>query len=286
MFLLLKVSDADPNTATSVAPAAILKRDFKKTPCRISLAHTYLSPGFIQHKNKHVTSADVYGLQLRGWIGNYILQHRGSLGCLVSEQDTAHEGLCGFLGVHRCGLPSTWRDDLWCLKKGFYHLAAQRDSKHIHYISWYEVLDMFKHCKKTIVKFMTEHEMATIYYEIKKNASLQHVWAHSCVRGKGFFFLLFLSRCACSAERKTNKSLGTLGFAQGERYYLRYPLWRDKAGGLDRWQARSWKHVYQLDFHPCRDNFLGSSENETHTFWTWCPPKKKWCVQCSDFSSI
>lgn len=57
MFLLLKVSDADPNTATSVAPAATLKRDFKKTPCRISLAHTYLSPGFIQHKNKHVTSA-------------------------------------------------------------------------------------------------------------------------------------------------------------------------------------------------------------------------------------
>lgn len=104
---------------------------------------------------------------------------------------------------------------------------------------------------------------------------LYSVCEHTAVsEAKFFFFLLFLSQCACSAERKTNKSLGTLGFAQGERYYLRYPLWRDKAGGLDRWQARSWKHVYQLDFHPCRDNFLGSSENETHTFWLDALPRK------------
>lgn len=142
-----------------------LKKGFKKKHLAGSAWLTLTSVQDLYNTKISMWQAqvDVCGLQLRGWIGNYILQHRGSLGCLVSEQDTAHEGLCGFLGVHRCGLPSTWRDDIWCLKKGFYHLAAQRDSKHIHHISWYEVLDMFKHCKKTIVKFMTEHEMTTIY---------------------------------------------------------------------------------------------------------------------------
>lgn len=46
-------------------------------------------------------------------------------------------------------------------------------------------------------------------------------------------------------------------------YYLWYPFWGDKAGGLDHRQAGSWKHVYQLDFHPCRNNFLGNNETET-----------------------
>lgn len=64
-------------------------------------------------------------------------------------------------------------------------------------------------------------------------------------------------------EREPNKSLSTLLLCTKKSYYLRYPLWRDKAGGLDHRQACSWEHVYQLDFHPCRNNFLGNNETET-----------------------
>lgn len=63
--------------------------------------------------------------------------------------------------------------------------------------------------------------------------------------------------------RELNKSLNTCLLCTKKSYYLRYPLWRDKAGGLDHRQACSWEHVYQLDFHPCRNNFLGNNETET-----------------------
>lgn len=66
----------------------------------------------------------------------------------------------------------------------------------------------------------------------------------------------------CRQVGEPNKSLSTLSLCTKTSYYLRYPLWRDKAGGLDHRQACSWEHVYQLDFHPCRNNFLGSNETE------------------------
>lgn len=42
MFFLLKVSDADPNTATSVAPAATLKEGRKKWTCKTVLLESHL----------------------------------------------------------------------------------------------------------------------------------------------------------------------------------------------------------------------------------------------------
>lgn len=88
------------------------------------------------------------------------------------------------------------------------------------------------------------------------------IFKPNCVSNKDTWradFPQYLSRL----ERAPNKSLSTLLLRTKKSYYLRYPLWRDKAGGLDHRQACSWEHVYQLDFHPCRNNFLGNNETET-----------------------
>lgn len=57
MFFLLKASDADPNTATSVAPAATLKRGRADKMELVKLLrthrvrpHAYVSAGFIRHQ--------------------------------------------------------------------------------------------------------------------------------------------------------------------------------------------------------------------------------------------
>lgn len=64
-------------------------------------------------------------------------------------------------------------------------------------------------------------------------------------------------------KQVSNKSLSTKLQCTKKTYYLRYPLWRHKAGGLDHRQACYREQVYQLDFHPCWNNFLGSNETET-----------------------
>lgn len=66
MFFLLKVSDADPNTATSVAPAATLKEGYEgdkkelvkllRTHC--VRTHTYVSAGLIRDKKILVPATD------------------------------------------------------------------------------------------------------------------------------------------------------------------------------------------------------------------------------------
>lgn len=48
------------------------------------------------------------------------------------------------------------------------------------------VLDMFKHCEKTMVKFMTQHEMAA-----KKKKLFSSMREHTA-EAKGFFFFAFL----------------------------------------------------------------------------------------------
>lgn len=88
-------------------------------------------------------------------------------------------------------------------------------------------------------------------------------------------------------EREPNKSLGTLLPCTKKSYYLRYPLWRDKAGGLDHRQAGPWEHVYQLDFHPCRNNFLGNNENWNSSFLDLIPHKTRgWGVRHADIWQV
>lgn len=70
----------------------------------------------------------------------------------------------------------------------------------------------------------------------------------------------------CRPGKENNKWLGARSVCTKKTYYLRYPLWRDKTGGLDHRQTWSGKHVYQLDFHPRRKYFL--RKNETETAWT------------------
>lgn len=92
---------------------------------------------------------------------------------------------------------------------------------------------------------------------ILKYSVQKYMWSSEEIRGPVF------PQCLFTLEKELNKSLSTLLLRTKKSYYLRYPLWRDKAGGLDHRQACSWEHVYQLDFHPCRNNFLGNNETET-----------------------
>lgn len=184
MFFLLKVSDADPNTATSVAPAATLREAGGKKELVKLLrthrvrTHTYVSAGFIRHRKISVPATDwswqawvdcsgdqcvelemsAYGIleALDVRCQNRILNIRHSLDSseYVAVVCHLHEG-----------------NDKWCLKKEKKALShpPQRDSQDYKscHISWYKFLDMSlvffcsKHCKKTLVQFMTEHEMAT-----------------------------------------------------------------------------------------------------------------------------
>lgn len=70
----------------------------------------------------------------------------------------------------------------------------------------------------------------------------------------------------CRPRKENNKKFSALFLWTMKTSYLWYPLWGNKTGGLNHWQTCSRKHVYQLDFHSRRNNFL--RYNETETAWT------------------
>lgn len=110
-------------------------------------------------------------------------------------------------------------------------------------------------------QFNTRDEEATVWRiceNILSKYSSQGRW------GSGFFLSIHADE-----GKGPNRLISTVPLCAEQRFYLRHPLWRDKAGGLDHRQACSWQHVYQLDFHPCWDNFLGNNESEMYSFWIW-----------------
>ena len=76
-----------------------------------------------------------------------------------------------------------------------------------------------------------------------------------------YYSLLGCWSCSVHADERAS-SISTVSLCIKKRSYLRHPLGRHKAGGLDHRQACSWQHVYQLDFDPCWDYFLGKIESE------------------------
>lgn len=144
------------------------------------------------------------------------------------------------------------------------------------------LLSMFKHQKKTMVKFITQLEMVTLQRKLlQKKVLLNSMCEHRAASMICFFFF----QCVWSMERKPNKSLGTLDFAQGSvitwgTHFEETKLVASTAGRpVPESMSISWI------FTP-----VGTISQEAvkmkHTLWTQSPPKKNCCVHCGNFSNI
>lgn len=90
------------------------------------------------------------------------------------------------------------------------------------------------------------------------------------IRGKKYLWVWQLELLVFWRPGKENyKKFSTLSLWTKKTPYLRYPLWGNKAGGLDHWQACFGKHVYQLDFLSRRNNFLKHNETKNSLNWLW-----------------
>lgn len=119
--------------------------------------------------------------------------------------------------------------------------------------------------------------------------SLHHICQHQFfslkpgpqhIRGKKYLWVWQLEFLVfCRPGKENYKKFSILSLWTKKTPYLRYPLWGNKAGGLDHWQACFGKHVYQLDFLFRRNNFLKYNETINSLNWLW------WEVECNGLCS-
>lgn len=201
IFFLLNVSDTDPNTATSVAPATTCEKRW----IQLNHFHTTESDRGHQTKVEERTDSVVEALNVR-------CQNRISNLRLFLDSSEYISVVC--------------------------HL--HKGANHVEY---------------TII---TSHFPAPAF--LIETWSTTYSWKKSTCGSDNYF---------CTPGKDNYKKFSTLSLWTKKTPYLRYPLWGNKTGGLDHWQACFRKHVYQLDFLSRRNNFLKYNETKNSLNWLW-----------------